>query len=121
MVWMHVTGVTTRWRYGGRGGARHPPGPGSNELISLADEDPVGVKVIDRARQVAQRPAEDGGGNCGPGTAATAAIKVEKTSLLRSLNELVILEHRRLVTAGTAAGPRHGRAGRPWVCSPSPP
>ena len=65
---------------------------GSNKLISLADEDPVGVEVIDGAQWVARHPAADGGGNRGPGTAAAAAIDVEKTSLLCSLNELVILE-----------------------------
>jgi hypothetical protein len=67
---------------------------GSNELISLADEDPVGVEVIDGARRVARHPAEDGGGNSGPETAAAAAIDVKKTSLLCSLNKLVILERR---------------------------
>ncbi len=60
----------------------------------------MGVKVIDGARRVAQRPAEDGGGNRGPGTAAAAAIDVEKTSLLCSLNGLVMLEHRQLATGG---------------------
>jgi hypothetical protein len=121
MVWVRVTGVTTRWRRGGRGGAQRPPGPGSNELILLADKDPVGVEVIDRVRRAAQRPAEDSSINCGPGTAAAAAIHVEKTSLLRLLNESVILEHRRLATARTAVGPRRGCAGRPWVRSLVPP
>ena len=121
MVWVCVTGVTTRWRCGGRGGARRPPGLGSNKLISLVDEDPVGVEVIDGAWRVAQHPTEDGGGNRGPGTAAAAAIDVEKTSLSCSLDESVILEHRRLETAGTAGGPRRGHAGRPWVRSPIPP
>ena len=85
VVWVrHVMGVTTRWRCGGRGGAQRPPGPGSNELILLADEDPVGVEVINGSWRVTRHPAEDSGGNCGLGTAAGAAIKVEKTSLLHS-------------------------------------
>ena len=46
---------------------------------------------------------------------------MEKTSLLCSLNKLVILKHRQLVTAGTAVGPRRGCAGRPWVQSLVPP
>jgi hypothetical protein len=104
-----------------QGSAQRPPGPGSDELILLANEDQVGVEVIDGAQRVAWHPAEDGGSNHGPGTAAAAAINLKKTSLLCSLNELVILEHRQSATAGTAAGPRLGRAGRPWVRSPVPP
>ena len=52
----------------------------------------MGAEVIDGAQRVARHPAEDGGGNRGPGTVAAAAIDVEKTSLLCSLNEFVILE-----------------------------
>ncbi len=52
---------------------------------------------------------------------AAAAIDVEKMSLSRSLDKSVILEHRRLATAGTAAGPRRGGAGCPWVRPPIPP
>ena len=121
MVWVRVTGLTTRWRCGGRGGAQPLPGPGSNKLILLADKDPVGVEVINGAWWVAQLPPEDGGSNRGPGMAAAAAIDVEKTSLLCLLKELVILEHRQLAMAGMAVGPRHGRAGHPRVRSLVPP
>jgi hypothetical protein len=121
MAWVRVTGMTTCWRCGARGGAQRPPGPGSNELISLADEDPVGVEGIDGARQAVWCPAEDGASNHGLGMAAAAAIDVEKTSLSCLLNKLVILERQQLATAGTAAGLCRSHAGHPWVCSPAPP
>ena len=49
VAWVGVMGMTTCWRCGASGGAQCPPGPGSDELISLAVEDLVGAEVIDGA------------------------------------------------------------------------
>ena len=80
MAWVRMMGVTARWRCGGRGSARHPPGPGRDKLIWLTDKNPVGVNVIDGAWRVAWHPTDEGGSNRGPGMAAMTVINVKKTS-----------------------------------------